>query len=1124
MKCLKLSRVINIVLILFSVTLLEVKSQEIEIIFPTKGAVDVTTTPTINLKINGGYEIDSTCLNPNNPNRDNITYDSVNNVFSKAIINLFLEVLNDGSDSSRFVASYAGSYGYGGYSDSVNYSISLDSKLRNNFEYGLEIKSLKVYNPSTSDTVIIDTIINNYFTTIAPPVDLMYTNIENTIGLRCNDSLFVALTAPISNCSPGGNDILTLSSIVFNHDSLGNNLNITLDTISGNCSLSDDGMKIYFKSTDVLSYDNEYVLNINLENYTADTNQNYQLQFNINKQVELNISSFSSDSSMPSTVSPYLDNNKYFINKGDSLELYTEKVIGDFEFVRWELVGFPIAQGSPLVSDSSLKKAKLKFDCETPSNLDLLAIYKKIPIDTLELDTIVNNVGVVVGNYTVYNYLDSLSPYKYTFKSKGALNPLSVCANINSGYSFEGWSGDSELSEKLTQCLTIENNKNTRISNNPAGGGVVTPNEITACTNLNLSIEIHGLAYPFGTAGVHTFLQSFSLYANGNTIPVTFTKSSDYLSVANVVIPIGSFSNYEAVISAIPNDCMSIPYYEVTKSTNITSRVGDWKRGSELIQIINNTIIWDEKTSGCNAKIVLLLTGKKRYLDLSLQEKDGGILPSKKGILGFKMYDDVFEEFPYYAGASKLSVVRNANDEIIEWNYEMALTCDETYYISPQIFNDKSGYSLDSWESSTGYTSTPIISSLSPLSLELNMTTDRESIFYFKKGFSLDKIAVYYPGYDNSKDKYKLSNHKVYTALSGFPNTSIPSAPLHNVGVIPVYPGGDIYFREADFRFYFSEKIKENSIYSGGIIVHDKSGIIKENKLIRWDGRYEIDNYVGANSTEDKSISIVNDYTGFGAVNEYVAFKTRDKNNISTTHYNELGMQFTEKLETIYDEPLFTVYGKNSISFLTQSPNLIIKFESIYFDDTDETNAEYKAMFYGAYEEPIGYLNGTAIWNPSSSNVADISASTQMPGGSSYKEINSPNRTWDISSSPNMISVTNIGNGGWVEFGYDITEIDNCKVCGSYLSVIGKVADDMVGVLPENWNIPLKLTTSIAEHLDWNYLNPDQDDHWAEGGEVYKRVDKLWGTGNKMYKEISRLIRTETPKKNTLTIKLILRD
>ncbi|MER3329413.1 MAG: hypothetical protein RIF34_07540, partial [Candidatus Kapaibacterium sp.] len=159
--------------------------------------------------------------------------------------------------------------------------------------------------------------------------------------------------------------------------------------------------------------------------------------------------------------------------------------------------------------------------------------YEKIPLDTLVLDTIRNIVGSVVGNYNVYNFQDSISPYKYTFKSKGASNALSICANINPGYSFTGWSGSGELSENLTRCLEIQNGKETRGKTNIFGGGNVESEETTACTSLSLRIELHGEEYDFSTGGVHAFLNTFSILGNGIVIPVSpssFTKVNDFLS------------------------------------------------------------------------------------------------------------------------------------------------------------------------------------------------------------------------------------------------------------------------------------------------------------------------------------------------------------------------------------------------------------------------------------------------------------------------------------------------------------------------------------------------------------------------------------------------------------------
>ncbi|MER3329529.1 MAG: hypothetical protein RIF34_08135, partial [Candidatus Kapaibacterium sp.] len=290
--------------------------------------------------------------------------------------------------------------------------------------------------------------------------------------------------------------------------------------------------------------------------------------------------------------------------------------------------------------------------------------------------------------------------------------------------------------------------------------------------------------------------------------------------------------------------------------------------------------------SDCDAKLVVNVGPKFRWVDLSLQEKEGNILPAKRAVW-FNLYDDNYIKQSLTDGNTKISGVKNGNGELLEINFEMRLLCNETYYISPIITDPQLGYSLDSWDCLSGNDCTPVSSSPSDLTLELEMTEDKNSIFYFSLGFRLEMIAVYQAGYDNTNDSKKLTNHRVYTTNSGYPNDLKPSVELAFDGSIPVYPGGSIYFRQGKLNFYFSDKINLSSVYNGGIIIQDKLSYFDQinSKSMRWYVREIIVNYIGT-SINDKSISLKNDYTGFGSVNEYIQFETVNPDYVSTTHYN----------------------------------------------------------------------------------------------------------------------------------------------------------------------------------------------------------------------------------------------
>ncbi|MER3328101.1 MAG: hypothetical protein RIF34_00880, partial [Candidatus Kapaibacterium sp.] len=189
-------------------------------------------------------------------------------------------------------------------------------------------------------------------------------------------------------------------------------------------------------------------------------------------------------------------------------------------------------------------------------------------------------------------------------------------------------------------------------------------------------------------------------------------------------------------------------------------------------------------------------------------------------------------------------------------------------------------------------------------------------------------------------------------------------------------------------------------------------------------------------------------------------------------------------------------------------------------NENDEPTGEYVFTYYGAYKKPFGFNSGTVVF---SSGDADQTSSGRFPGGSTYKSITGLG-TWDLSSSLNKVTVTELASDGWVEFGYNMTEIDNCEMCSKFAEVIENVATEMASEVPPDWQIALKLTASIAKHIKSGFFSLiTEDDHWAEGGINFRRTDGLWGTKNTMYKEVEGELITKTPNKNTLMYRLLLR-
>ena len=303
------------------------------------------------------------------------------------------------------------------------------------------------------------------------------------------------------------------------------------------------------------------------------------------------------------------------------------------------------------------------------------------------------------------------------------------------------------------------------------------------------------------------------------------------------------------------------------------------------------------------------------------------------------------------------------------------------------------------------------------------------------------------------------------------------------------------------------------------LVVEDRVSKVVDGQEKRWDDVTPIDNYVGATSTIDKSLTVLTDSEGI----EYVEFMTRNEVYISTTHFNELSITLTDNIKNTSGDKLSTPI---SISFYTENPDFKMVLDSTFTVEMDERTVgtdEQVLGFYGAFKASEGKLGQTNLFITNGPDK-DQDQQQNFPA-SGHRDINDGDETWVLDKE--LFIVDNIPNSGWLEYGFNVTEIDDGELVVNIIKALGKVAGAVKDELPNEWKIAAELVEQFGEYLEdennewYDYLT-DNDDPWTSVGKTLMSSDGLWNTNRTMYKWNHIIIEGTTPQKVKFYYKVIL--
>ncbi len=428
-----------------------------EAIFPKDCQTNITTAPLI--KIRAAYPIDTNSITKleYGPNDTNF-------IGTNAI--LIQKDLYDNMPDSLY--EVLGENIQVGVADTFDLYILSKRFLSHNTEYTLILKdNIKLLKPNDLDSNVTDTLTEPQtfeclFKTKDYPLSVIGTSINNYGLVGCEDTIKIFFNKKIDLTSYQLNKLITIEKEgeIVNLDS--NNHYFEIDTISSTVILSSDSLSLKVKPS-TIEENARHFLNVNINVVDGTNNSPQQFEFNNYSSTPIKITTIPNDTSITLTddIRDINGPGERLLHIGDTLQSIVPLISGDLVFERW--LGLEGRQN--IIKNAN--SLKIIGHCSDMKPYSIAAVYKKIPIDTLQLDSIRNSATGAIhtcSKYVVSGYKDSLNPYLYTYK-RFAETPLRVHLDVCNNYTNDVWESTDTLLDGNSDNTASINRSSTDIWN-----------------------------------------------------------------------------------------------------------------------------------------------------------------------------------------------------------------------------------------------------------------------------------------------------------------------------------------------------------------------------------------------------------------------------------------------------------------------------------------------------------------------------------------------------------------------------------------------------------------------------------------------------------------------------------
>jgi hypothetical protein len=641
--------------------------------------------------------------------------------------------------------------------DNFNLYILGTSALDYDTEYTLKIKdNLIQLKPNENDPNIIDEVSENItfeclFRTKMPPLQF-----GNSIPLNgfvgCNDTLKLYANRKIDISNYQLENLVNIykyTNLTTINDSVPD---IQTDIVDFDISISADSMSINIKPVEIES-DKKHILNVNLGVINGGVNPPYHPEFTNYSTTSIKISTVSQDTSLtlPDYIQDINGKGERLLKVGDTLDVLVPLYHGDFVFDRW--AGTENRKNLTI----NANHIKVTANCDDMNPYRLVALYKQIPVDTLNLLAARNaasDTPNLCPKYVVRNFNDSINPYLYTYKRYGEKSvriSLNLCNGLKlDKFTFTDITVDTtngpEIAGINMNPNTLWNNLRNQmgnINNRKINIGADVIDVSTLCPNKEVIVVIKyineaGFLDEFDSLNGDEDIQKIfnSITINTQTFTQTstplnisqkwnsFTNTGNIVKVASakfpVTLPLNSLTysfelNDNYAIRSIEHSQLftgdvhhSLTYgqYQYPKPHKIPNISVDplLNLSSGIISVSNNPLI-------CNNTLYITVTRMPAKVSYDITEKDGGKIPAQKlAWVSFNMTQPTY--FMNRPATTDLQgpfiiypIQRNRNNlnQTILVFYDILFKNNRQFTATRQLVDGK-GWGKNQWKQTSGYT------------------------------------------------------------------------------------------------------------------------------------------------------------------------------------------------------------------------------------------------------------------------------------------------------------------------------------------------------------------------------------------------------------------------------------
>lgn len=1017
--------------------------------FPSTGMTDIAREPILQLSVPFPYKIDLSSMKPAPP--DSLpAYDTLLNRLRYTQIFVMPSSVYNNNDSTLKLATVLGSRTHSSATSDTTFNVYTNRRLRYDTEYGIAVFGLRVYNTSTMDTLSIDTVIGSQFHTVQPLHRLVSTSFDNSVLVRCHDTLFTTFNRKIVSYTTPLGDMVTVKKITDTVmvDSL--HFGFVTTPISGTAVLSPDSLTLAFVPDSALIVGEKYYLDVNVGYLTGDVSDNLSLAFGVRQTAKITIGAKAEDSTdvLPPGCTPYLHSTPYYIQSGEAFTLAAPKYNSDFVFLQW------VCENNATINGKTSPELTFSLSCNELADLHIQALYGRVIVDTFLVDN-----GGIGGYVVVTGYQDSLGWGRYTLPRKEG-ESLSFLAVPTPGYSFTNWTSSNPALNGGTSTFMIslaKVNWRSLATTTTLWPGWLSSS--TDCSQVEFCVNVYLMDVPEPGEDVRSMVAlNIPLAPGANP---RFATGCITMAIPPTPRPYTASFNITGFVTD--------PCIEVAGEYDADGQIrkGIYAGGGALGQAINEMLRVVVPGADCSNTLNIHIRKKRYRLTVEMEMEDLQKLP------WYRKTDVKLspQQRPMILNQSNPTLIY-ANDvnnkpylQKVRIVYEYK--CNETVKVYPWV-ETGSGYEPYEWvcpsPTELDLVCQPISSDPEPQTLTLVMDHDQRVRHRFRGLFRLRTIA-FMDTTSGNEEKY----YPNYDVDNGFPNDEDNIVGMR----VLLSPNSSGYIpRTTRIKVGFSKPLQESSLENGGLFVEDLNNNLYGTSNERLDGR-------GFSSYFYKSLSPGPGNGYLIGSGDTAVITLVDKMGISIPHMSPLKLHITGAIRSSNGDVL---QNPNIFTKGTEYPDLHIKVRSLKLKIPEE---EPNEVFVNTY---------TAVGDQDVIGVPNYDNSARFPSGTDVHDMNR-NDIYSINDYP-LLFKRRLKYKDIVDWGYHAIDKDNGCAAEKFDEIIELVQNEKVKkIIPTNWNVEGYLNTAAAVYMvaefifDW--LN-DDDDTLDAGGRRSAIYDHLW--------------------------------